>query len=342
MSAPSKIKVAQWATGGVGKAAATLGSTFGGFFADLTATPVPSATVSLLSDAPLLEEPGEPYTNQPTIDLVGTIPAALVGSSDSQLRLYVALGDQRPGVVTEIPVGRTAKFIVPGVTLIEGPNAFTATIVGPSGETDPSPVVTFVYDPTNPKVTITSPIEGATVNATTVTIIGKTQARSTLQARNASTNETVNGQADANGAFSMIMPIVDGTNDIGVTAIDPAGNETRVVLAVRQGAGMLAASVDASVSRIRLRELPKGVRLTVVVTDPDGRPLEGARVTFTLAVKNVRALTSKMKETAGDGTATWLTTIPPGAETGPATATVTVKTTAFGDTTDEAVISIVK
>ena len=43
--------------------------------------------------------------------------------------------------------------------------------------------------------------------------------------------------------------------------------------------------------------------LSVAVTDPDGRPLEGARVTFTLAAPGVPAVTSKRIQTAGDGSA---------------------------------------
>lgn len=331
------------ATGGVGKVAAGLGSTFSGFFADLTATPVPSVAPSDLSDTPLLEEPAEPYTNQPTIDLVGSIPTALVGSTDNQIRIYVALGDQKPGIVTQVPAGRTPRFIVPGITLVEGTNTFSASIVGPAGESERSPVVTFVLDQTNPRITLSSPKNGAVVNAKTVTIAGETQPRSEMRIRNASTNLIVTGQADANGDFSVSLPIGAGTNDIGVTAIDPAGNEGHLVLAVRKGSGALVASLSASPSRIRLRSLPARVQLKVVVSDPDGRPLEGAKITFTLAVPGVSVIASKTLQSGGDGSATWSTTIPkPGAQTGIANATVTVKTTRYGQTTDRAVITIAK
>jgi hypothetical protein len=330
------------ATGGFGTVAGAVGKTFTGFFADLTATPVPSSTPSLVSDSPLLESPGEPYTNVPTIDLVGTIPTDLVGSTDTQIRVYVALGDQAPGIVTQIPVGRTARFVVPGITLVEGTNAFTATVFGPSGESEPSAVVTYVFDATKPRMTLSSPKNGAVVNAKSVKLVGQTQPRSDLRVRNASTNANVTGQADANGNFEVILAIGEGTNDIGITAIDPAGNENHLVIAVLKGSGTLVASLSPSAFQIKLSSLPERIRMTVVVNDPDGRPLEGARITFSLAVPGVSAVTSKAILTGGDGTATWSTSIPKGATTGQISATVIVKTSKYGDTTDRTVVTIVK
>lgn len=330
------------ATGGLGKVAEALGSTFGGFVAELTATPVPSVAPMSDSTTPLLDEPAEPYTNQPTIDLVGSIPAEVVGTPDGRIRIYVALGNQEPGIVTQIPVGKTARFLVPGLTLSEGTNAFTATIVGPAGESDPSPVVTYVYDATKPRITLTSPSNDAVVNATTVQLVGQTQPRSQMRVRNATTNATVTGQADASGNFSLILAIGTGTNDIGITAIDPAGNENHLVLAVRHGSGVLAASLSGSASRISLSSLPANTQLTVLVSDPDGRPLEGARVTFTLTVRNVSAITSPTIETGGDGTATWSTRIPKGADTGLVHAAAIVQTSQYGQITALMVMTIVK
>jgi hypothetical protein len=330
------------ATGGLGKAAEAIGSTFSGFVADLTATPLPSVSPLSESTTPLLDEPAEPYTNQPTIDLVGSIPTELVGDANGRIRIYVALGNQDPGVVTQILVGKTPRFIVPGITLIEGTNAFTATIVGPGGESEPSPVVTYVFDATKPRIVLASPKDGGVVNAKSVQLVGQTQPRSQMRVRNATTNATVTGQADGSGNFSLILSIGDGINDIGITAIDPAGNENHLVLAVSRGSGALLASLSGSASKVSLSSLPARTQLTVVVSDPDGRPLEGANVTFSLAVPGVTAITSKTIVTGGDGTAIWSTWIPKGATTGLASATVIVKTSQYGETTDLTVMTIVK
>jgi len=327
------------ANGGLGKVAAAVGSTFGGLVTDLTRTPQPSAADAVAADPPTLQAPDEPYTNQPTVDLIGTVPAAVVGRADSRLRIYVAIGKGEPGVMIEVAVPSVRQFDVPGVTLSPGTNIFTATIVGPNDiESDASAAVTFVYDKTKPKITITSPKKDAVVNAKTVQIAGTTQARSAIRLHNTTTNATVVGAADAKGAFAVAITIGTGQNTIEVTATDPAGNPATTSITVRRGTGALKANVAASFYQLKLSKLPEPVRLSVVVNDPDGRPLGGASVTFTLAVPGVPAITSSTLTTGSTGRVAFTTTIPRGATTGQCSVTVIVHTTDFGDTTDRTVI----
>lgn len=331
------------ATGGLGKIADAVGSTFSGFVADLTRTPEPSAADPEVADAPSLEAPDEPYTNEANVDLAGTVPAAVAGDTRSRIRIYVAIGKGDPGIVKEVPVGSSQRFLVPGLTLSPGANTFTATIIGAGGlESDASAAVTYILDKVKPKVTITAPKANAVVNAKVVQIVGKTQGRSTLNIHNATTNSTVTGAADANGAFSIGIAIGTGTNTIKVTATDPAGNQNSAAVTVRRGTGDLSANVTASFSQVRLKQLPETVRLTVVVNDPDGRPLAGARVTFTLAVPGVPAITSSVLTTSNTGHASFTTSIPKGATAGLCSVTVIVQTTKFGTTTDRTVITIAK
>src|SRR5690349_8273623 len=105
------------ATGGIGRVADVVGSTLTGFVSDITSTPVPSVLPPSLADAPVLEKPDEPYTNEAKVDLVGTIPQDAAGVAGNRIRIYVKIGDGNPGVVTEIPVGDTIRFVVPEVTL---------------------------------------------------------------------------------------------------------------------------------------------------------------------------------------------------------------------------------
>jgi hypothetical protein len=332
------------ATGGFGKVAATVGSAFSGFVTDLTTAPSAGPSSATVADAPVLEAPGEPYTNQTTVDLVGRVPAAVAGNQESRIRIYVAIGEGNPGIVTEIPVGEAQQFLVPGVELSPGVNAFTATIIGPGGlESDASAVVTYILDATKPRLVVSAPKSGAVVNARTIQLVGQTQARSTMSAHNVTTNATVAGGADEKGAFSLILAIGNGVNQIEVSSVDPAGNESTVTLAVRRGTGALTAKVSASVYSIRAKALPEPVTLTVGVTDPDGRPLKNATVTFTLAVPGVPVIASSALSTSSRGTATFTTSIPKGATAGlQASVTVIVHTGDFGDTTDRTVIAITK
>ena len=329
------------ASGGLNRVGAVVGGTVEGLLADLTATPVPSVAPIDVSSAPTLEAPEEPYTNQRSVDIVGTIPTAAVGMADSVVRLYVAIGDGEPGTVAEMPIGTTPRFLFPDVALSKGGNSFTATIIGPTDlESEASATVTFVLDLNKPKVTITSPPNNGVVNARSVNLKGTTQGRSALSARNVTTNATVTGTADGKGAFSLVVPIGNGSNKLELTATDPAGNVTKAAVTVRRGSGALTANLAASFYRIKRTQLPEAVQLSVVVTNPDGEPLADAEVTFTIAVPGIPAIASSPILTSARGTASFSTTIPKGADVGQASVTVIVRTKEFGNATDRTVITI--
>lgn len=331
------------ANGGLGKVAEVVGGAFNGFVADITRTPTPSAAEPTTADPPSLEAPDEPYTNLATVDLVGTVPAGAVGLADARIRIYLAIGKGNPGVAREVAVPASQHFLIPGMTLSPGSNTFTATIVGPTDlESDSSAAVTWILDTTKPKITISSPKANAVVNAKVAQIVGTTQGRSTLSVHNLTTNATVTGAADEKGKFSIGVGIGDGSNKIQVTATDPAGNVNAATVTVRRGTGALRANLTASFYQVRTSKLPETVTLAVIVNDPDGRPLEGASVTFTLAVPGVPAIASSTLTTGSNGRTSFTTSIPKGATTGQCSVTVIVHTTAFGDTTDRTVITILK
>ena len=331
------------ANGGLGKIASAVGGSFNGFLTDLTRTPAPSAPDPVVADAPTLEAPDEPYTSQPTVDLVGTVPAAVAGQANTRIRIYLAIGKGGPGVAIEVPVSATQHFLVPGLALSPGTNTFTATIVGPTDlESEASPAVTYILDTAKPKVTISAPKANSVVNAKVVQVVGQTQGRSDLSIRNLTTNATVTGAADAKGAFSIAVSMGTGSNQIQVTATDPAGNVNVASVTVRRGAGALTANLSASFYQVRLARLPETVRLSVTVTDPDGRVLQGAMVTFTLAPQGVQAIVSSTQTTSSSGKASFTTTIPKGATAAAFPVTVFVQTADLGTTADQRVINILK
>jgi hypothetical protein len=329
------------ANGGVGRAAAFLGSSLAGFVDNLAATPAPSAAPVVVASAPVLTSPEEPYTNQPTVDLAGRVPDNLVGRQGYVIRIYVAIGDQAPGEVAELPLGNQVTFVVAGVGLSEGTNTFTATIAGPAGESAASPGVAYVLDTASPAIKISSPKDGGVVNAKSVEVKGKTQARSSLELTNATTGASVIGAADVSGAFSLIIPISAGVNQLSLTSTDPAGNAKTSTLSVRKGSGELTARLTASVTSIKASRLPETVQVFLALTDPDGQPVAGAQATFSLAAPNVPII-SKSIQTDGSGRAVFTTTIPKGATKGQCKVTVSVQTADFGNTTSLTVIAITK
>jgi hypothetical protein len=80
-------------------------------------------------------------------------------------------------------------------------------------------------------LTVTSPIDSATLSTNTVTVQGQTTPGATV---------TVNGNsdvADANGNFSIDVSLDNGPNAIDVIAMDDNGNQGEVLLIVNDTSG---------------------------------------------------------------------------------------------------------
>jgi len=323
--------------GGLGKVAGAIGSTLGGFVDGVTATPSPRPSFEPISDAPSVQAPEEPYTTADSTDLVITVPSDVVGDSKYRIRIYLALKDQAPAIIDEVPIAGPTT-IVP-VALTKGVNDFSVTILGPTGESDPSPVARFIQDKAPPKITITSPMNGAIVNRKAVEITGKTQGRTTLIARNAANGASITADALGNGTFSLTLAIAAGANQITIGGTDPAGNVSQVELIVKRGTGKVTVSLTASAYRITRSKLPETIRLTAVANDPDGRALAGADVTFTLSIPGIQTIIAEAK-TSANGSATFETDIPKDADVGLVHAAVLVSSNEFGSTTDYTVITI--
>ena len=326
--------------GGLGFVVGGIGSTVSGFVTNVTSTPAPKPTLATVADAPSLEQPTEPYTSEAIVDLVVTVPTELAGDPDLAIRVYLALPDQPPTAIKEVPLADAARTVIP-IELAPGINDFSVTIVGPGGESDSSAVVRYVLDAVPPKITVTSPKNNAIVNGKAVTIKGKTQARTTLLARNDANGSSIVGTAESDGTFTLSLALTTGANKITIAGTDPAGNVTEVKLTVRRGSGKLTVTLSASSYEIKRSMLPEPVTLYATATDPDGRALVGADVTFTLSIPGIRTVTVDAK-TSATGKASFKTTIPKGADIGQGSATVLVSADGLGSTEDFTVITIVK
>lgn len=328
------------ATGGVGTIIGSLSTSLGGFVDRIVATPEPSATALLATDAPVVAAPSEPYTNQATVDLVITVPAIAVGNSAARLRVYLTLEGQEPAPIAEVPIGNLIRMIVP-VDLTPGRNDFHATIAEGTVESEPSPVVTFILDTDPPKIVLTSPKDGGTVNRPTAILIGTTQPRTTLLAKNTTNGQSFSGVAGSDGAFSLTLPLEAGANAITIAGRDPAGNTGELVVSLVRGNGKLTATLTSSAYRIATTSLPVAIQLSVLVVDPDGQPVSGASVTFTVTVPGIPPV-AKDTVTGSDGRATFSTTLPKSVTTGNGIATAFVSTSQYGTTSVAKTINVVK
>ena len=324
--------------GGLGSAVNGISSALGGFITNITAAPTPRPSVAAISDPPSLQQPDEPYTAEATVDLVVIVPSEVVGDPDSRLRVYLALKDQDPQPIQEAPLASTPQTVIP-VELTKGINDFTVTIVGPGGESDPSPMVRYVLDQAGAKITIYSPKEGAVVNGTTVEISGKTQARAALIARNAANGASTSGKAGTDGLFTLSLGISTGSNEITITGTDPAGNTKELLLTVRRGSGVLTVVLGSSDYLLSVGDLPRDITLRAAASDPDGNPLVGADLTFTLSIPGIPTVTQDV-QTDDQGKASFTTAVPIGADPGQGSATVLLSSEEYGSTQDYTVITL--
>ena len=313
----------------VGPAVSSLVGSFGDALGSLThfvSAPSPSPS-GLVSDAPEIE-PQDPTTNVASVDITVRLPAAIVGLDGYTCRLYVTLPNAKPAIVTEAPVGAASTRVLPTVALAKGQNTFTATVVGPGGESAASKPVTVTLDVSKPKVTITAPKNGAAVKSASVTVKGKTQAASEVRIRNDANGVTASATADDTGVFSAAIAVAAGPNKLTVTVTDPAGNGNSASITVSRGAGKLSVSLSSSVYRFNSKRLPASMTLTAIVMGADGKPVAGATALFTVSVPGLPAVVSPLIHTNSAGRAKFTTSIPKGAMagTGPATVEITMPT----------------
>jgi hypothetical protein len=326
------------AMGMLGGAVSGIGSGLAGMIgAAPTESPAPSAVP--LPDAPSFALPGTSYTSEETVDLSGSVPASVTGRTGYTVVVSGGLKGQDPVDLAEVTVGETTVFSIEKVPLRIGVNVLTARISGPAGDSPASEPIYVAVDLKPPPIAITSPDEGATVNGTTVTILGKTQGRSDLIARNETTGQSISAAAEVNGTFKIKIGIRDGKNAIVIQATDPAGNSATQTLQVTKGKGALEAKIAASARTVSKSDLPQDILFTVTVTDPNGDRLPGALVTFSVSVPGIPTLTKDVK-TGSDGRATYKVTLPKGATAGGALATALVATDQYGDTSAKLTFTI--
>jgi len=326
--------------GALPRIVSTVGGVVSGIAGAVLPAPSPSPKLAIISTSPVLDAPTQAATNQASVTVTGSVPVIISGQrAGIMIRLYVALPEKEPVQVREVPLGELPGFAIPDVALQPGRNDFSATVVGPGGESEASPIVTYVLDTTKPTLAISSPKNNAAVKGTSVTITGKTQGASTVSARNEANGRTAIGAADGTGSFQVVLPLADGTNAISVTATDPAGNAATAILTIRRGTGKLKITLSASAYTISAKQLPSMLNLRVVATDPGGRRLPGRDITFTLFIPNVPPITGQQTANAS-GVAVFGTLIPAGATPGKGTVNAFLTTPEYGNASDGIVIAI--
>jgi Glucodextranase, domain B len=327
------------ATGGIGPLVGTLGSGISSALGKLTATAVPSASIVVATNSPIIGQPESAYTNQAQANLRVTVPADVLGDTTAKVRMYLALKGLTPAPIADVAIGTAITLSVP-VDLTKGENDFTATIIHSGVESESSPVVTIFLDQDPPKITLKAPKNGSTVNDPVVTITGTTEPKATIIGLNAANGTSVNTNSGTDGKFSILLSLEPGTNAIHLDATDLAGNTSGLDVTYVQGSGQMTANLTASLYRISVSHHPNSLQLTVIVTDPTGAPLAGASAFFTIQIPGLGPI-SGSKVTGADGRASFTTPLVGKIAVGAGAATVLVTHPVFGQTTDRVALTFV-
>ncbi len=328
------------ASGGIGPALTTLAAGFNSAFARLSATPLPSQTFLPPTNSPRIASPVQPYTNKTTVDLIVSVPLEVVGDRTAKVRIYLALEGLEAAPVVDVPVNTSSRMTVP-FDLTPGRNDISATLFRGGEESEPSPIVTWFLDQDPPKITVTTPKNGAAIAAPDVTIKGSTQAGTTLIARDDANGTSISAVAAKDGSFEFGLPLAPGSNVIQITGTDPAGNVGDTTLTLLQGSDQMAVKLSASLYRFSISKHPDSLQLVVHVTDPAGLPLAGATAFFTLQIPGLAPISNEAV-TSIDGRAVFTTALVGTLTQGGGIGTVLVTHELYGQSTDRVTLDFVK
>ena len=295
--------------GTLGRVTAGIGGAISSAFGGLLPLSQPSASASSAEiPTPRLDQPVSAYTQLPSIDITGTLPGDVAGTSD-ELKVYVG-GELKAS--QQVPT--TNDFVVAGVPLAEGPNVITATLVTADGEGAPSAPITVTFDDVPPPLAFSSPKNGASIATATVAVKGTTQPGATVTIQDANTGGSTSVVAAASGGFSATVTLAEGPNALTITAVDQAGNRTTKTLTVAHGSGALKAKLTLSWVTISNKKIGSSpLTMTVVVDDATGTPIGvAATAVFTISPPGQATIVSGTPAiTLSHGVASWTFTLTP-------------------------------
>jgi hypothetical protein len=294
--------------------AGQLGGAIGGAISKVSSQSQSPATVApsgVALDTPVFQQPPDQgFTNQKQVVLAGSVPGTAIGKSGYLVRIFNVAANGIKSPVADIPIGQVTQFQSPALNLVEGPNAFVAVLVSPSGEGSSSPPVVYTLDTKPPAIKIGSPANNSTQTGTPIHVTGTTDANATVTIRNSQapggnqSSQIVGGD----GKFDLTVALVAGSNSIQITSTDQAGNSAAASLTLKRDFGQLAVHLTVSPAKFSVAA-PTPITLTAHATSAYGGPLAGASVTFTLAIQGLGPIMPASTTTDATGTAIFSTTI---------------------------------
>lgn len=290
----------------------TPGIVSAGASAAAAATPTP-ATDPATTTAPVVGAPTgsasfvapEPtLVNTRRVDLRVRVPDPGVAWDGLELRVMRGGTQVLAKAITPADVNSKGRVTLKGIPLKRGANKLTVVLANAAGAGPASDTLAIRLDDRPPRLKVTEPRDGSTVNADSVTVRGRTVAGARVIVRNVTTDRKLEAFADGQGRFEADLPLRRGRDTIKVAVSDQAGNQNVQQLVIVRGNGKPEGSLSLSRTVYKRAKLPRNLDMRVTVRDAEGRPVKGATVVFTVAPPGSQA---QVRETTTnkDGVASW-------------------------------------
>lgn len=248
--------------------------------------------------------PGSTLVRTRRVDLRVRVPEPGVAWDGLELRVLRGGSEVLVRAITPADVDSKGRVTLKGVRLKRGSNKLTVLLANPGGAGPASDTLTMRLDDQPPRLAITAPRAGATLNHDSVTVRGRTVPGLRVIVRNVTTNQKEVVVADGEGRFEADLGLKRGRATIKVAVADAAGNQNVERFPIIRGDGRAEARLSLSRESFRRSALPRTFDATVSVLDADGRPIKGARVVLTFGPPGLPAQVREMT-TSRRGTATW-------------------------------------
>lgn len=269
---------------------------------DATATPRPEVTIDpdapVPAVAPVILPPAATVLTVRKVTLPITIPSPGEPLKGLELHVY------RNGDLAMDPLRvRDLTMNVKDIPLKRGQNRIAMALANAAGEGARSETVVITVDDRAPRIEIAEPDDGSIVNSSLATVRGRTDPGLTVTVRNPGYGATEETVADERGVFIVEIRLDKATNRLEISTVDEAGNAEKQTITVVRGDTEPEARLTLSKNELREKDLPQTINIRLEINDPDGRPLDGVAVTFTLSPPGLG--TETYSTVSKDGIARW-------------------------------------
>jgi hypothetical protein len=181
---------------------------------------------------------------------------------------------------------------VKNIPLKRGVNKISAALANAGGAGPQSNSVSVTVDDQAPAITVKAPHPGDVLNAASVTVRGSTDdPASPVTVRNSQTGQVVKVTPDSDGSFTADIGLALGPDNVVVSSADALGNRSSTTLGLTRGDGAAHAMLQVTPGSLLIKDLPGKLDIRVSVDDGNGRPVDGAAVTFSVSQPGITTAT---------------------------------------------------